>query len=90
MPQPRQVTSAANFIAEAGRFLHGRDRWLTPLAADLGVKPETIQSWLKGKSRLTGSHPVIQRAHGLVVDRLRQQEQHWRERFEEVTSENAG
>lgn len=81
MAQQRVITPAAEFLAEAGKFLHGREGWMKPLAGDLGIKTTMLSNWLNGKSQLRWSHPVVREALDLVVDRLREQEERWRERF---------
>src|SRR5262245_21593899 len=84
MPLPRLHNPAAEFLADAGRFLYGRDGWLGLFANDLDVKPNMLSNWLKGKSKLRGDHPVLKRALSLVISRLQQQEQGWRARCEEL------
>jgi hypothetical protein len=84
MSHERVITPAAEFLADAGKFLYGRDGWLGPFAADLDVKPAMLQNWLKGKSKLRGDHPVLKRALGLIEGRLEQQRDGWRARVDEL------
>jgi hypothetical protein len=88
MAQARLITPAAELLRDAGKFLHGSREWVNPFAADLDIKPATLRDWLKGKSRLRGTHPVVRRARGLVLDRLAAHTTEWRQRFETVADDD--
>jgi hypothetical protein len=88
MAHPRVITPAAELLQDAGKFLHGKSEWINPLAADLGIKPSTLRDYLKGKSQLRGTHPVVTRARGLVLDSLAKQSQTWRDRFDKVADDD--
>lgn len=55
-----------DLLAAIGRALHG-ERWIKPLARDLGINELTIRRWLSGHTRLPEDHKVFEAA-GAVVD----------------------
>jgi hypothetical protein len=60
--------TGADMLNAIGRALHGED-WMTALAADLGVKRETVRSWHRGNARLDADHGMFDRLLALVVQR---------------------
>jgi hypothetical protein len=69
MPQrPDDAQTAADMLGAVGRALHGED-WMTRLAADLGVKRETVRSWHRGNARLDASHGMFARLLALAEHR---------------------
>lgn len=65
MPQRPDDPTAADMLDAVGRALHGED-WMTRLAADLGVKRETVRSWRRGNARLDASHGMFIRLLALA------------------------
>jgi hypothetical protein len=59
-----QNAKAVEFLTLAGFTLHGND-WIVPLAGDLAINPDEIQSWLSGETPLAldnGIWPKVFRA----------------------------
>src|SRR5262245_14211109 len=59
----------ADLLADAGRALYGEQQWRSLLAQSLGVKPDTVSAWLKGKLELTAEHDVMRRTLNLLITR---------------------
>ena len=47
-----QNAKAIEFLTLAGFTLYGND-WIVPLAGELAISPDEIQSWLSGETPLT-------------------------------------
>ena len=61
------MTTPADMLILVGRSLYG-ERWLRPLAADLGIDYRQVVRWRDG-GRLTAEHPLWGRALELLEAR---------------------
>jgi hypothetical protein len=62
-------TRARHILAAAGTALYG-PQWLSPLAAALGIRFDTVRQWVNGKQeRFDLSHPVWPKIAELVAKR---------------------
>ncbi len=64
-----QNSVAVEFLSLAGFTLYGNE-WIAPLAAELGISPAEIHSWLAGKTPLTMDAAIWPR----VIEALRGRE----------------
>jgi hypothetical protein len=60
---------ARELLTEVGTALYG-PQWLSPMAAALGIRFDTVRQWVNGKQeRFDLSHPVWPKIAELVAER---------------------